>query len=114
MHIDYLADHPVVVAVLTDWILTEWFAPLGGSWDDAAELMAEYLQRDKIPLAFVALDGVHPVGMVSIVHDTAPDGRTWFACLTALYVQPSRRGRGIGTQLCRHALAKCSDWVLPR
>ena len=107
MQIELLADHPLLVPVISGWHFDEWSDRYPGTtraaW--AAEL-AGWCKRDRIPLTFVAIVASEPVGSASPVvcdMDTRPDLSPWLA---AVYVLPAFRRRGIATALVTHALAQ--------
>jgi GNAT superfamily N-acetyltransferase len=107
MQTELLADHPLLVPVISGWHFDEWSARYPGTtragW--TAEL-AGRCERDRIPITFVALVGSEAVGSASLVvcdMETRPDLSPWLA---AVYVLPAFRRRGIATALMTHALAR--------
>ena len=92
-----LADHAGCVATVAGWLHAEWFRDLGLSAQTALDTVRARLNRDRLPLALVAVAGRKAVGTVSL---TAADD----ACrLVGLYVHPDWRRQGIGRRLCEHA-----------
>ncbi|HBH02667.1 MAG: hypothetical protein A3J29_05520 [Acidobacteria bacterium RIFCSPLOWO2_12_FULL_67_14b] len=107
MPIELLADHPLLVPVVSGWHFDEWSDRYPGSTRAAwtAEL-AGRCERDQLPITFVALVDSEAVGSASLVvcdMDTRPELSPWLA---AVYVLPAFRRRGIATALVTHALAQ--------
>jgi len=101
----YDAQHHNTILTLASWIQGEW----GNSFLEATfeELVSELEGRatpHRIPAAFVALDGDRLVGTASIVrHDmsTRSELSPW---LSAVYVPPEERNKGVGSKLVRRAM----------
>jgi GNAT superfamily N-acetyltransferase len=107
MQIELLADHPLLVPVVSGWHFDEWSDRYPGTTRAAwtAEL-AGRCERDRIPITFVALVDSEAVGSASLVvcdMDTKLDLSPWLA---AVYVRPAFRHRGIATALVTHALVQ--------
>ena len=107
--VELLADHPEHVETLARWHCEE-----DGCNDDASlefwrrQLRAE-CGRDRIPIAFVALDGDTPVGHVSLVEHNMSIHRELSPWLAGTLVHPARRGEGIGTALVQHAVSRATE-----
>jgi GNAT superfamily N-acetyltransferase len=109
MRIDYLADHP-------QWMQTvaEWHHAAFGHLDpsktlpERLRLLTTSMQRDALPLGLVAYaaDGT-ALGCASLVRSTFThrDLGPW---LSAVYVEPGHRGRGIASALAERAAAECA------
>ncbi len=109
----YLADHPDAESAVADWLHSEWHARRGWTpWQSRAVLLAR-LNRRHLPLALVALADDRPVGTASLVEDEGPDQSGPLAFLASVYVESGQRGRGVGTMLCRRALAEARRLRLP-
>jgi GNAT superfamily N-acetyltransferase len=109
VRIALLADHPEHVEALACWHCehdgrrddADWFV----FWRNA---LRRESGRDRIPIAFVALDGDAIVGGVSLVEanmTTHPELSPWLA---GTLVHQSRRGEGVGAQLVAHATARAA------
>ncbi|MGD8815070.1 MAG: GNAT family N-acetyltransferase [Anaerolineales bacterium] len=100
--VDFLADHPGAVPILTEWLFREWGHR---SPDSSVERMASTLrvrmQKEKIPLALVAFRDGTPVGTVSLKAkevETRPQYEYW---LGTLFVAEPFRRMGVGSLLVR-------------
>ena len=121
LRIEFLADCPDVVACVSRWLGRNWFNRLGRSPRQREECVRRRMNRGRLPLGLVALDGQQPVGTASIDRDELPwellflrrSAARSTACLTGVYVVPHWRGRGVGTALCRRALAEARRLGLP-
>jgi GNAT superfamily N-acetyltransferase len=107
MQIELLADHPLLVRVISGWHFDEWSDRYPGTtraawtWE-----LAGRCERDRIPVTFVAMVDSEPIGSASLVvcdMDTRPELSPWLA---AVYVLPAFRRRGIATALVTHALTQ--------
>ncbi len=107
-HIDAERDdagHSAAVLTLASWIQEEWgHSFLEATFEELVSELEERTTRRRIPETFVALEGDRPVGTASIVtHDmsTRSELSPW---LSAVYVPPEFRNRGIGSKLVRRAM----------
>jgi len=107
MRISYLADRPELAAQLIPGLLEHWsyVFPDQTAADRAAKFNA-HLNRDKLPIAWVAHDGDLALGTAAL-RTTDLEGREdlgpW---LGGVFVSPNYRRRGIASELCRVAEAK--------
>src|SRR5262245_430576 len=101
----FLADRLDAVEVVAEWLHREWFAGKGCSVRETRHEVLQRLNRRHLPLALLALEDGRPVGTASLVEDKTPDGSGETAFLAGVYVEPGRRGRGVGAVLCLRALA---------
>lgn len=96
MTVALLADYPEHVETLA-----HWHAEHDGHGDDRdwlalwREALRRESGREKIPLAFIALDGEAPVGGVSLVEHNMSTHRELSPWLAGTFVHPSRRGEGV-------------------
>lgn len=102
------ADCPELIDTVATWQWTEW----GGG--DPLEAWTAGLRsrtnRDRVPMTFIAVDEAGaPIGSVSIVTHDMPD-RTDLSHLSpwiaGVLVLASKRGKGVGRLLLRHATAE--------
>jgi predicted N-acetyltransferase YhbS len=115
MDIGYLADHMQWAPVLARWHHRAW-GELLPDWtaEHALAELRSHTGRASIPTTLVAFDGDEPLGSVSLVPEDAPglaDATPWLA---SLYVAPAHRGRGIGRDLVRRAVAEAARMGVPR
>jgi GNAT superfamily N-acetyltransferase len=115
LRIELLADHPQHVETLARWHCEEDGRVGDGEW---LEFWRDHLRResgrDRIPVAFVALDGGLPVGHVSLVEhnmSSHPELSPWLA---GTLVHPSRRGAGVGAALVERAVGRAAELGIPR
>jgi len=98
-----LADHIEHLSLLADWNFGFWGRVTGRSREGYVARLSGYLQRDRLPIALIALaDGI-PAGTACVNFDdmsARPDLAPWLA---NLYVESAFRGRGIGSALVRAA-----------
>ncbi len=105
--ITYLADHPQHVPVIAEWVFRYWgrmYRMPSLEWQ--MERMSERLNKDRLPLALIALAGNEPVGTASLKireMTTHPQLEHW---LGTVYVTEHRRCRGIGAALVERAEAE--------
>jgi GNAT superfamily N-acetyltransferase len=111
MRIEQLDAHRDLVATLASWHHAQW-GHLYSHWTFAValgELEDHATRAAGLPTTLVALDGEELLGSVSLVLEDAPElsehGSPWLA---SLYVKPEARGRGIGAQLVRAAVARAA------
>lgn len=105
----YLADAPEFVPTLAQWYYDEWncFMP-GKSVRDVEAAVRGRLNRDRLPLALVVVDGESVIGTASLKpYDMATrmDLSPW---LSSVYVAQERRGAGIGSSLVAGIVAEAS------
>ncbi len=100
IQIQYLVDMPETLPALVDWFVAEWEPYYGtdGPGDAKADLR-ESMNRDKLPICLLAIDGSGAVaGTISLKaesishHELTPWG-------AAFLFGPRRRRQGIGTAL---------------
>ena len=64
--IELLADHPAAVSELGRWMHAAWPTP-GRSAGEGANLFRKCMNRDRVPMALIALDGEQPAGTVALL-----------------------------------------------
>ncbi|MGD9592829.1 MAG: GNAT family N-acetyltransferase [Candidatus Berkiella sp.] len=116
MNVDiaYLKDHPQYLPLVAEWMFNEWghFNP-GSTLERAKLKLGEHLNKDSLPITFIALDNNLPVGTCSLrINDgIRPDLTPW---LGSLYVVPSARRKGIGEKLIDAAVSKARSMKCPK
>jgi len=102
MTISPLADLPDAIETLAQWFYDEWHAFDGRRMENIATQLSENLNRDFMPITFVAHRNRLPLGSVSLDRFDFPAFDYLSPWLSSLYVHPSFRGKGIGSSLVRH------------
>ena len=108
MRIDHFADHPQWMETVAHWHQAAFghFDPSKTLQDRLRALSA--MKRDALPMGLVAHsgDGV-PLGCASVVRSTFTHNELgpW---LSAVYVAPEHRSRGIASDLAERAAAECA------
>jgi GNAT superfamily N-acetyltransferase len=103
MRIEPLANCPESIPTLAQWICDEW--PFEGRCRaDAETQLQENLNRDCLPITWVARSGGTIIGTGSLDLSDLPlpaysHLSPWLA---SLYVVPSARGQGVGSALVNH------------
>jgi GNAT superfamily N-acetyltransferase len=109
MHIDYLCDHPELIAELAALNFQEWgqFRP-----DDTLEARTERMRaacgKGAIPSVVVALEDSQLLGGALLIDSDMqlrPQLTPWLA---GVYVKAEHRGRGIASQLVNRIVAKAA------
>ena len=105
--IEYLADHPGALPTLAQWQHAEWGHTRPGDTVEARKARIEsWCNRDRIPLAVVALDHGEVLGSASLVAydmETRMELTPWLA---AVFVGEPYRRKGIGAELVRRIMAE--------
>jgi N-acetylglutamate synthase-like GNAT family acetyltransferase len=114
MRIEYLADHPEALETLVQWMHREWGHVRGGeTLEQRRTRFAGSLNRDRIPLAVVALEGNDVLGSASLIaHDmtTRMELTPWLA---SVFVCEQYRRRGVGAELVRRIMTEAGKLNVP-
>jgi len=114
LQIDYLADHPELLAVVAEWHYREWsHLSSDASADACAERLRGEARRGGIPTLFLALAAGAPIGTASLrAHDM--DGRDDLSpWLAGVYVCPPNRRSGVGAALVRRVASEAAALGVP-
>ncbi|MFZ5624167.1 MAG: GNAT family N-acetyltransferase [Gemmatimonadota bacterium] len=104
-----LCERPELVPAVAAWHFVEW-----GHWRPGTRLqdwvaaLRQRLNLDRIPATWVLVDNDAPLGSASLVErdlDERPELGPW---LTAVYVVPAVRRRGLGTGLVQRVTAEAA------
>ncbi len=101
MEISYLADRPEFIEILAPWIVEHW-RPflLEETLESRIEKLRAHLNKEELPIAFVAHSGSEVYGTAALrVHDL-PGREDLTPWLGGVFVGEAFRGKGIGTRLC--------------
>jgi GNAT superfamily N-acetyltransferase len=96
--IELLADHPDAVLKLGHWMHAEWPTP-GRSVADRAGLFMLCMNRDRVPMTLVALDGEELAGTVSLLDRSVVSHEHLHPWVASLYVAAAWRHAGLATRL---------------
>src|SRR5437867_9547360 len=102
MIISPLADIPDAIQTLAKWFYDEWHAFDGRSIEFIAAQLSENLNRDSMPITFVAHRNSELLGSVSLDLSDLPPYDYLSPWLASLYVHAPFRGKGVGRALVRH------------
>jgi GNAT superfamily N-acetyltransferase len=105
VEIRLLADVPAAIPIFAEWFHAEWHDCDGRSVAEVEVELRNYLNRDSLPITFLALNGTDVIGTVSLdTSDLRPYDHLspWLA---SLYVVPSRRREGVGRALVKHLVS---------
>lgn len=103
-----LSEKQSLYPILAYWSYQNWYMTRNVPF---RLVLQEYKRRsgtDMLPCAFVAFWGELPVGMVSLKETDMMKRQDLSPWLSALYVSPEYRERGVGTELIRAVLNLCS------
>jgi GNAT superfamily N-acetyltransferase len=112
MTISPLASISEAIPILADWLHNEWHAFDGRSKELIEAELKQNLNRDAVPICFVAQSAGQLLGTVSLDISDLPSFDYLSPWLASLYVVPSARGSGIGHALVRHAQQFATTHVL--
>ncbi|MBP2028662.1 putative N-acetyltransferase YhbS [Acetoanaerobium pronyense] len=101
--IEHLSNHKEHIETISKWMAKEW-----GASDDIRffkSILNHSLSKTNLPQTFVALDGEKPIGTIGLWRCDMVSRQDLFPWLSALYVIPAYRNKGIGKQLQSHLLS---------
>ncbi|NIP74042.1 MAG: GNAT family N-acetyltransferase [Gammaproteobacteria bacterium] len=105
-----LADYPQFVPVIASWVFDHWGKMYRmTSVDEQIGKISERLNKDRFPMAFVAMKGPEPVGTASLKIQEMTTHKHLYHWLGTVYVVPGCRKMGIGTALVRQAEMKAKE-----
>ena len=94
MEIRLLADVPAAIPTLAEWFHSEWHHYDGRSVAEVEVELRHYLNRDSLPITFLALNGTEVIGTVSLDTSNLPPYDHLSPWLASLYVVPSAAAKG--------------------
>jgi predicted N-acetyltransferase YhbS len=107
IHFTYLADCPAIINLLATWFHREWGSrnPML-TVDSIKHSLEERLNRDSLPLTFVAFLGKEPIGSASLKINEMEIYPQYLHWLGAVYVLPEYRNQRVGTQTIAHSISE--------
>ena len=109
MKIEYLVDHPAQVPTVAAWQQAQFgYLTPAATLEDRTERLRRSLQKDALPMAFIALSGSGTiVGSAGILPATITHKHLtpW---LSSVYVPDEYRGKGIASALSLRAVAEAA------
>jgi predicted N-acetyltransferase YhbS len=114
MTIAPLADYPQFIPDLAQAFFQEWNAMDGRSLHDNEKQLRGNLQRDCLPISFVAVEESAWIGTVSMDLSDFPGPAPLSPWLACLYVKEPHRGRGLGRALVLHAVDFARAQKIPK
>lgn len=107
--ISELLDRPDLIPTVITWNLQEW--PKAD--ESAASTLELRLMGDKrhnqLPVALIALEGSCPVGYISLIELELVEAKGQRYWIDGLYVEPSHRGSGLGSQLLQASVQRAAQ-----
>jgi N-acetylglutamate synthase-like GNAT family acetyltransferase len=112
--IGYLVDHPECAATLTRWHYEEWHSLMPElSFADFGDELASHRERAAIPTTLVAVAGAEVVGSASLIVEDFPEWRQFTPWVASVFIAPTWRGRGIGTELVGRLVRLAGELGVP-
>lgn len=103
--IEHLADHKEYLDDVIEWLWKEFGNEVNYAFWES--LVKNSLQKDQLPLTFIALLDNQPVGTVGLWRSDLLSRQDLFPWLSALYVKEEYRNRTIGQELQRFLTNYC-------
>ena len=100
MELEYLADHEKAIPIIADWYYSEWgHLENDNSIEKVTNKLHSYLNRNKIPLIILAIEGDNIWGVSQLKYhemDIYPEKEHW---LGGVYVSEKQRGKKIADKI---------------
>jgi predicted N-acetyltransferase YhbS len=107
IEIEYLADQPELVHLLSTWFHDEWGKNNPAlTLEDIERHVRERSNRDKIPLCLVAFANSEPIATATLKireMEIYPQFEHW---LGNVYVVPEYRNQGVGSQITKSTVER--------
>ena len=103
-----LSEKKSLFPICAYWSFATWYTRRNIPF---TAVMNEYKRRsdmDRFPYSYIAFEGELPVGMVSIKETELANREELYPWLSALYVAPEYRNRGIGEKLIDTVITQCT------
>lgn len=110
MKIVRLEEFPEHILTVAEWLYKEWGRNLpNGSVTRAEEALSTTPDTSGLPVSFTALSEGIPVGVARLVKHDMDIQKGLSPWLASVFVPVEYRGRGIGTELCKMAVAEAKN-----
>ncbi len=100
MHFKYLTDHEEAIPTIAKWYFNEWgHRTEAHSAEELSNSLQKFLNRDKIPLILLAIEGKTIIGVAQLKFremDIYPDKEHWIG---GIFVPGKYRGNKVATRL---------------
>jgi predicted N-acetyltransferase YhbS len=107
MKIEYLADHPLHLPTVAAWQHAQFgYLTPATTLADRTERLRRSLQKDALPIAFIALSGSGTLLGSAGILPTTITHKHLTPWLSSVYVPDEFRGKGIASTLSLHAIAE--------
>jgi GNAT superfamily N-acetyltransferase len=103
-----LSERKSLYPILAYWSYNNWYMTRNVPFKYVLHEYKRRAEPENLPCSFVAFWGELPVGMVSIKETDMLKRQELSPWLSALYVSPEYRNRGIGNELIQTVLNHCS------
>ena len=115
MEISYLADTFDLATDLIPGLLDHW-RPLvpGDTWEARAAKLRLHMNRDQLPIGWLAHEGSRAIGTVALRTHDLPGREDLGPWLGGVYVTPEFRKGGVASLLCRTAEERARQLGLRR
>jgi len=104
-----LSEKKSLYPILAYWSYNNWYLHRHVPFNLVLQEYKRRAEPDSLPCSFIAFWGELPVGMVSVKETDMISRRELSPWLSALYVSPDYRERGVGTELIRAVFNLCSS-----
>jgi GNAT superfamily N-acetyltransferase len=100
---------PEYAPILAYWAYHEWYEDRPVGFDVVLKAYLGRVNDDSLPQCLVAVEDSLPVGMATLKHDELWSRKDLNPWLSSLFVDSTRRNRGIGSELVRAILARSAE-----
>ena len=115
VRIENIADYPALVETVARWQWEEW-----GHLDPTDSLaeritsLRNQTDPNRIPTAYIALEGDEPLGTAALVRHDMDTHRELSPWLASVYVTPAARRRGVASALVRRVVRQAAALGIAR
>jgi len=103
-----LSERKTLYPILAYWSYNNWYLKRNVPFKLVLQEYKRRAELEALPCSFIAFWGELPVGMISIKETDMLRRQELSPWLSALYVSPEYREKGVGTELIRAVLNFCS------